>query len=100
MDVAEQTTAAIAVTLADYAISLGLEIDPALTRSTVPPVRSIAATRLALIRLHLALAYAAVELGIEDLSQIEVPHDQRRPLADFLGRLLTQNPTRLKPLEP
>lgn len=100
MDVAEQAALAITLTLADFARSLGLETDAAITRSTVPPARSLALIRLHLIRLHLALAHVAVELGIEDLSLIEVPADQRRPLADFLHRLRTQTPTRLKPLDP
>ncbi len=87
MDIAELTAHALLHTLADYAQSLGLEIDPSVTRSTVPPARSIAATRLMLIRLHVALEYAAVELGLEDLSLIDLPESQRQPLTAFLHRL-------------
>lgn len=92
MDAAGQTAAAVAIALSDFAAALGMATDPAVSRDLFERPRSLASIRAALVQLHLALAFASLELGLEDLSAGPAGGEARVPFGRLLRRVRTINP--------
>lgn len=90
LDVAEGAARALAVTLSELARALGVETDPIVTRSLFQPARSRTEIRLALAKVHLALTFAAVEMGFPSPAADPVPDGLAADFAAMLSRLRTK----------